>query len=309
MKQPARAAGSRDRESIPRKTPATAVVTAAAQAASARLVIDPIGYVRSSFLAKVEAGRQPAAVRGAAARIELLPGRHFEHALEDLIGWERLWVIFWFHHNNGWRPKVLPPRSTTGRKGVFATRAPHRPNPIGLSAVRLVGIEGLTVHIEDADMLDGTPVLDIKPYVAYTDSHPGAASGWLAAATTDGAPPPDPQPAWRVALEPLAQEQVAWIGEHDTLDLAGRIVSTLTLGPEPHPYRRIRRLPEGMLLAVKDWRVKFSVRGREARVLRIDSGYRTAQLAGGADPALEVHRAFVARWPRSGRPSPAPDER
>src|SRR6185295_10704904 len=76
-------------------------------------------------------------------------------------------------------PKVLPPRSVTGRKGVFATRSPHRPNPIGLSVVRLERIEGLTLHILDSDMLDGTPVLDIKPYVAYTDSHPDAGNGWL----------------------------------------------------------------------------------------------------------------------------------
>ena len=73
----------------------------------------------------------------APARIELLPGRHFEHGLEDLAGWKLIWVVFWFHQNRSWRPKVLPPRSTTGRKGVFATRSPHRPNPIGLSVVRL----------------------------------------------------------------------------------------------------------------------------------------------------------------------------
>src|SRR3954467_191811 len=144
-----------------------------------RLAIEPIGFVRSSLATKVEAARQPQAAEGQAARIELLPGRHFEHALEDLASWKRIWVIFWFHHNAGWRPKVLPPRSVTGRKGVFATRSPHRPNPIGMSAVRLERIEGLTLHILDTDMLDGTPVLDLKPYVAYTDAHSDAGNGWL----------------------------------------------------------------------------------------------------------------------------------
>src|SRR5262245_24936065 len=123
---------------------------------ASRLILDPIGYVRSGPATKVQAARQPRAANGASAVIELLPGRHFEHALEDLERWELIWVIFWFHRNAGWRPKVLPPRSTTGRKGVFATRSPHRPNPIGMSVVRLDRVDGLTLHIRDADMLDWT---------------------------------------------------------------------------------------------------------------------------------------------------------
>lgn len=128
-----------------------------------RLTLDPIGFLRGPLATKVQAARQPRAAAGTPARIELLPGRNFEHALEDLAHWELIWVIFWFHLNPGWRPKVLPPRSTTGRKGVFATRSPHRPNPIGMSVVRLERVDGLILHIRDADMLDGTPVLDLKP--------------------------------------------------------------------------------------------------------------------------------------------------
>jgi tRNA-Thr(GGU) m(6)t(6)A37 methyltransferase TsaA len=125
------------------------------------LTLEPIGYVRTALQFKDEAPRQPRASGGAPGRIELLSGRNYEHALLDLSGWDHIWVLFWFHHNAGWRPKVLPPRSTSGRKGVFATRSPHRPNPIGLSAVRLERIEGLTLHVQDIDMLDGTPVLDL----------------------------------------------------------------------------------------------------------------------------------------------------
>jgi tRNA-Thr(GGU) m(6)t(6)A37 methyltransferase TsaA len=131
----------------------------------ARLTLQPIGVVHSAIRSKAEAARQPAAAMEATARIELHPGRNFEHALEDLEGWERIWVLFWFHLNDSWRPKVLPPRSASGRKGVFATRSPYRPNPLGLSAVRLDRIEGLTLFIRDVDLVDGTPVLDIKPYI------------------------------------------------------------------------------------------------------------------------------------------------
>jgi tRNA (adenine37-N6)-methyltransferase len=267
-----------------------------------RLTLDPIGYLRSPLATKVEAARQPQAAAGTPARIELLPGRNFEHALEDLERWELIWVIFWFHLNPGWRPKVLPPRSTTGRKGVFATRSPHRPNPLGMSVVRLERIEGLVLHIRDTDMLDGTPVLDLKPYVAYTDAHPGAGTGWLEDAARAGksAQPADPVTAYLVQFEALATEQAAWIEAHTGLTIGERIQSTLALGPASHPYRRIRRVGEWMQLSVKEWRVRFTVVARDVRVLEINSGFRDSQLAGGgADESHRLHREFLALWPRA----------
>ena len=263
-----------------------------------RLTLEPIGHVRAAATSRVQAARQPRAAQDVPARIELLPGRHFEHALEDLERWERIWVLFWFHHNPGWRPKVLPPRSTTGRKGVFSTRSPHRPNPIGLSVVRLERVEGLVLHIRDADMLDGTPVLDLKPYVAYSDAHPSAGNGWLADGQAADAPA-DPVPGFEVRFAPVARQQVEWIETCCGLALGERIRATLTLGPEPHPYRRIRRDAAGLQLAVKEWRVRFQVEGRVVHVTAVDSGYRPAQLAVTQDaPALAVHREFLERWPR-----------
>ncbi len=264
-----------------------------------RLVLEPIGIVRTSLATKVEAARQPRAAQGARARIELLPSRNFEHALEDLSRWQWIWVIFWFHHNAGWRPKVLPPRSTTGRKGVFATRSPHRPNPIGISVVRLEKVEGLTLHVLDADILDGTPVLDIKPYVAYTDSHPDAGNGWLddAEPVPGSAQPADPVSAYAVTFAPAATEQASWIETRTGLAIEERIRTTLALGPEPHPYRRIRRIDGGMQLAVKEWRVRFTVEGRESRVTEIASGFRASQLAADAqDDVLQAHREFREKW-------------
>ena len=266
-----------------------------------RLVLEPIGFLRSSLATKVEAGRQPRAAAGTPARIELLPGRNFEHALEDLARWELIWVIFWFHLNPGWRPKVLPPRSTSGRKGVFATRSPHRPNPLGMSVVRLERVDGLTLHIRDADMLDGTPVLDLKPYIAYTDAHPGAGVGWLedAGRSSSHGQPSDPVHAYVVEFEAPAAEQAAWIEAHTELAIRERIQATLTLGPTPHPYRRIRRVDEWMQLSVKEWRARFAVVERNVRVIEIYSGFRASQLAaGGTDESLRLHREFLAKWPR-----------
>src|SRR6266851_5725324 len=128
------------------------------------MVVRPIGFLRSPFGERVNAPRQPYAAKGVRGTIELLADRNFEHALSDLEAWDHIWVIFWFHLNESWRPKVLPPRSNK-RRGVFSTRSAHRPNPIGLSVVELESIEGLTLHVRNLDILDGTPVLDIKPYV------------------------------------------------------------------------------------------------------------------------------------------------
>jgi tRNA-Thr(GGU) m(6)t(6)A37 methyltransferase TsaA len=274
----------------------------------ARLSLEPIGYARTGLETKVDAPRQPRAAAHKVGRIELLPGRNYEHALEDLEGWEYLWVIFWFHLNESWRPKVLPPRSTSGRKGVFSTRSPHRPNPLGLSAVRLERMEGLTLHLLEVDLVDGTPVLDIKPYVPYTDAHPDARSGWLeepvstSTARARGerrATPADPVPAYDVHFTESVLERCAWIESRSGLALLERVRATLALGPAPHPYRRIKRDGEGFVLAAKEWRFRFSVADRQVQVTAVFSGYRRSQLAkapAGEDPLLPLHREFVATF-------------
>jgi tRNA (adenine37-N6)-methyltransferase len=253
------------------------------------LTLRPIGVLHTPFPERKAAPRQSYVAKDAVGTIVLEPGRGFEHALEDVGGWERLWVLYWFHLNDGWRPKVLPPRSKV-RRGVFATRSPHRPNPIGMSVVELLGVEGLTLHVRGLDMLDGTPVLDLKPYVATADAFPDAGSGWLST--------PDPIPAFGVIWSKDAKERVDWLRSVQGHDLKEPVEAVLTLGPEPHPYRRIRRTAAGLVLAVKDWRVRFEEAGeRRLRVTAIWSGYRPRELATGQTLAHDLHREFVARFP------------
>lgn len=253
-------------------------------------IVKPIGFVRSPFNEKVEAPRQAVASEGAVGRIELLP--EYEHALEDLESFERIWVIFWFHLvPPGPVPsKVLPPRSDR-KHGLFATRTPHRPNPIGLSAVRLERVEGLVVHIRDLDLVDGTPVLDLKPYVPYADAFPEANAGWLDTQS-------DPRPSWDVAFTDLAEAQLGWLAEQGlAIDVRARIIEALSLGPQPHPYRRIKKADDGtFVLAVKEWRARFVLAKRSMTVQSVFSGFRPRELASGEDPKLVVHRAFVARF-------------
>src|SRR5690606_2334958 len=138
----------------------------------------PIGVVRSPFVQRQDAPRQSAVAPDVRGQIELFSGHGYENALSDIEQWSHLWVLFWFHLNQGWRPMVRPPRGDR-RRGVFATRSPHRPNPLGLSVVKLEGRKGLLLEVSGLDILDGSPVFDLKPYVAYTDALSGAAQGWL----------------------------------------------------------------------------------------------------------------------------------
>jgi tRNA-Thr(GGU) m(6)t(6)A37 methyltransferase TsaA len=256
-------------------------------------VFEPIGVVRSPFTERVQAPRQPTAnhARGVAGRIELFAGRGFEDALSGLEAWEHAWVLFVFHRNveegRGWKPKVQPPRADA-KVGLFATRSPHRPNPIGLSAVKIERVEGLVVHVSNLDLLDGTPVLDLKPYVAYADAYPGARAGWLEER--------DPRVAWEVTFSGEAQARLAWLSARG-VELQSAIESVLALGPQPHAYRRIREHAGGLRLALKEWRVDFAVLGSTTRTIVVRglaTGYRPKQLATGAAP--ELHREFAATF-------------
>jgi tRNA (adenine37-N6)-methyltransferase len=255
----------------------------------------PIGVVRTPFREKVAAPRQTVLARDVPGTLVFDPRGGLEKggflpALSDLDRWEYLWVLYWFHENRGWRPKVLPPRSKK-KRGVFATRSPHRPNPIGLSVVRLERVEGFSVHVRGVDMLDGSPLLDVKPYVAYADALPGAGGGWLG----DGPGALDPADRYEVVWSTLAREQACWLAERG-VDLAPPVEASLRLGPAPHPYRRIREEGDALRLAVKDWRVRFRVDGREVTVLEVATGYRPSQLAEARDAAIDLHRAFIVKF-------------
>ncbi len=140
-----------------------------------------IGWIRSPFKEKFGVPRQSMMVPGAQAVLELRNDASFEIALKHLEGFSHLWVIFVFHSNGNkpWTPTIRPPRlGGPPRVGVFASRSPHRPNPIGMSAVKIERIEFPNIYLSGVDLLDGTPVLDIKPYLPYTDVIEGATSGW-----------------------------------------------------------------------------------------------------------------------------------
>ncbi len=141
-----------------------------------------IGRIRTPFREPAGTPIQPAYARGAEGRVML--DAAYAAALEDIEGFERLWLIYWMDRAAPFRARVVPYRDTRER-GLFSTRAPCRPNPIGLSVARLVRREGAVLHVLDVDMLDDTPLLDIKPYVPEFDAHPSSRAGWFEACGAD----------------------------------------------------------------------------------------------------------------------------
>ena len=147
-----------------------------------RISLRVIGRVRTPFLEEAGTPIQAAYAQGAEGRVIL--DDIFAPALDGIEGFERVWLVYWMDRAAAFRPRVTPYRDTQQR-GLFATRAPCRPNPIGMSVVRLVRRDGSTVHVVDVDILDNTPLLDIKPYVPEFDSHPSSKAGWFDARRTD----------------------------------------------------------------------------------------------------------------------------
>jgi tRNA-Thr(GGU) m(6)t(6)A37 methyltransferase TsaA len=144
---------------------------------------EPIAFARSPYARRIDAPHQPNIVAGteteaaAEAVIEFVEGIPAA-AFCDLAGFERIWLIFMFHRSEGWKTQVRPPRGG-GKRSVLATRSPHRPNAIGLSAVELVSVDARCLRVRGMDLLDGTPILDIKPYVPYADAFPDSRAGWI----------------------------------------------------------------------------------------------------------------------------------
>lgn len=221
--------------------------------------------------------------------IELYPGHNYETAAADLRGAEYIWLVYVFDRNSNWRPKVRPPLGDR-RIGVFATRSPHRPNPIGLSAVKLLDVDGLKLHIAGHDLLNGTPILDIKPYLAEADAYPGAALPWRD----------------RIAFVPrrlefseTARRQLELLRKLEAPDLLKTAETQLALREPDARRQRLSELADGRrVLAFRTWRLVFEMPNDTiVRILEIRSGYDGEELREGTpDPYGDkaIHRAYVA---------------
>jgi tRNA-Thr(GGU) m(6)t(6)A37 methyltransferase TsaA len=233
----------------------------------------PIGMIRTCFTEKFGLPRQSLMVSEARGVLKLNPDPGYRVALNHLERFSHLWVVFVFHRalDQGWRPTIRPPRVDAPRRvGVFASRSPHRPNPVGMSVVRLERIDleapgGIELHLSGIDLMDGTPVLDIKPYLPYADRVEGASGGWAEGEI--------PRYAVEFAPEALETLRAAPSGAHPRLtDLV-----TQMLEWDPRPTSQRRAMPiedpaqEGRCFGfrVLEFDVRWEIRAGGIRVLEI----------------------------------------
>lgn len=228
-------------------------------------LISPIGIVHSCYPEKFGIPRQPGLVKSSTGRLELLPPWNREEMVRGLESFSHLWILFVFHEAvaEGWRPTVRPPwLGGQKRVGVLASRSPHRPNYLGLSAVRLTGVRqeknGLFLELAEIDLLDQTPVIDIKPYIPYSD---------MIADADDGCIPP-PRLVRREVLFTDEAAQSCDAYEQRTGNPLRRLI-TETLEQDPRPAsQRLQAREYGMAL----WKVnvRWQAHGGRFLVLAIE---------------------------------------
>lgn len=233
------------------------------------LALRPIGVIRTSMRLKFDAPPQPDQSDPSRSVIELNPHLDFEQALQDLDGFERIWLVWWFHRNDSWRPMVLPPRGEGKKRGVFATRSPHRPNPIGITSVELIAVRGRTLEVGANDLVDGTPILDIKPYLPAADAFPAARAGWVDEVEKSYEEPP----RFSVTLSTLAGEQAEWLKARG-VDFLERTTELLARDPSPHRTRRIKQYDERLYqMGCGAWRSYFTLSETLVTLERFSPGY------------------------------------
>ena len=219
--------------------------------------VRPIGVIRTPFPNKFGIPRQPGLIPEVEGVIELSPWVGGPEVVRGLEGFSHVWVLWRFHHAKDVRRVIRPPRlKGRGRMGVLATRAPHRPNGIGMSVLPLRAIEvdrGVRLRVGGADMVDGTPILDVKPYLAYTDSVPEARSGWAQL-------PVDRMP---VTFAPEIEEALS-----DRPALLRLISGVLSLDPRPNSHHHRER--PAYAVRLEDVDVHWQVEGGAVTVVGVE---------------------------------------
>jgi len=249
---------------------------------SEAIILKPIGYVQSEQVYRYETPRQGVLAKGNQSCIQLLSKQNFEQAVKKLEGFDRIWVIYQFHLNanppNGrasWKPLVTPPRHTREKVGVFATRAPYRPNQIGMSCVKLEKVEGLKIFISESDILDGSPVIDIKPYLPYSDSFPNSATGWVKSGLEN---------IYKVKFSKKAKAQIDWLKDISKINLENFARLQLEFNPTDASRKRIVQLHERakpkFILAYRTWRIEYGVDEPKkiVSIKEIRSGYSKEEM-------------------------------
>jgi tRNA-Thr(GGU) m(6)t(6)A37 methyltransferase TsaA len=228
---------------------------------------EPIGYVRSCFKEKFGIPRQPGMVREATAVLKMATEFSQMEAFRRLTDFSHIWVLFVFHdsHRQGWRPTVRPPRlGGNSRVGVFASRSGFRPNAIGQSVVELIDIQWVKGRVQlllgGVDLLDGTPVLDIKPYLPYSDAIFDAKAGYA---------PGRPETRWPVYFSGEAEQRCRQ-AEMDRYPQLRTLIANL-LSLDPRPGYRGTQTSQSYGMRLWDLNIKFRFHDKKIEVTSIQT--------------------------------------
>lgn len=228
---------------------------------------DPIGIIYSCFTEKFTIPRQAGLVPDATAILELMPPFDNKETIRGIEAFSHIWLVFVFHKNLGaaWRPTVRPPRlGGNKRVGVFASRSPFRPNPVGMSSARLEGIAldngKRRLHLSGLDILNETPVLDIKPYVPYADRHDEATGGFATE---------PPKACFTVDFTPQALAACEIAEKTHAPNLRDIIRQTLSYDPRPGYYNDCSGKKNTFGTRLYDMEVKWTLSGREIMVYSV----------------------------------------
>ncbi|WP_339036757.1 tRNA (N6-threonylcarbamoyladenosine(37)-N6)-methyltransferase TrmO [Serratia symbiotica] len=229
-------------------------------------IFNQIGIIRSPYKEKFAVPRQPGLVEDGGGELVLLPPYNQADAVRGLSEFSHLWIVFIFHQTmeGGWRPTVRPPRlGGNARMGVFATRSPFRPNPLGMSLIALKGmrVQGNNVVLElgSLDLVDGTPVVDIKPYLPFAESQPQARAGFSQAAPSGNMP---------VYFTLEAERQLQLHQSH--YPQLRRFISQV-LAQDPRPaYRKGEETKRDYAVWLLDFNVRWRVVNQRTEVLSLN---------------------------------------
>lgn len=253
--------------------------------------LKPIGYFYSYKEHKLEAARQSHFAKPTSETYcndYILIEKQFTQALSGLETLSHIWVIFIFHKSIHEKLMVSPPAGSSHKMGVWATRSPHRPNKIGMSKLKILRIDQNKIYVESNDIINQTPVIDIKPYHPVADVELNASIGWLQS-----------EPIYVIQFSETAETKILFLESCGLYNIRPSIIQQLTFRPDDHTKKRVQKKSEHFyVFSYRTWRVDFELKDQKVHVLDIKSGYSEEDLDLPQDPYEDkaIHRSFILKF-------------
>jgi tRNA (adenine37-N6)-methyltransferase len=252
----------------------------------AEFSLKPIGYFKGTHQNKSAVPRQGHLSQQVGV-IKFEKNFDAKLALKGLEKMSHLWIIFQFHQAQSKpKPLVSPPRAPDIQVGVWATRSPYRPNSLGLTLAKIIKIEGSSLFLSEVDLLDGTPIFDLKPYVTDSDRPQNPKLGWI-----------DDIEVWKYTLSKKAKTQITWLKENGLTEVDDVLESQFGTPPLQLKRKRVKKEKDFFVLSYRTWRFSFNldISKKRSQIKEIKSGYSSQELELNDDPYSDkkLHKTFL----------------